>query len=465
MRKRPLIVIVAFVALAGIAYAANGPTPSVGLYWLDNTDPTVGVGMAAPTNQLLIRTDAPSIYYKSGAANTAWTQVGISPAGGGGTVTSVACGTGLSCAPNPIVAAGSVAVNLTPTTCSAGQAATAIAANGTATCSAFDSGTGTVNRVTKWSSTSGGLTDTQFPIDDTSTTALALGDSQSADVLTMSGRAILNSTFAANHTFDVERTLSASTTTAKAGAEINVTGTVDTTATDIDVYGLRSEVSTTKSAGANGHINYGILANVSGGSNGNVGIRSIVSGANGSTDTRGIQVENTSTVQTAYGVHVLVSGAVTGTNYGIKVGAVNGVNNRAFEASDGDVFLNTQSGKTQINGNTTILGSTLTIGLGGTANTNVIEKHDTTPSLGADCQTGGSQTIVGSDFAMVVTAGATATACTITFQSAFQNAPTCVVTARTGANQATLVYTTSASKLTMSVVTAAAIYDAMCVGH
>lgn len=50
--------------------------PSVGLYWTSNSDPTVSPGVSAPAWQLLLRTDAPSIYYKSGAAATAWTAVG-----------------------------------------------------------------------------------------------------------------------------------------------------------------------------------------------------------------------------------------------------------------------------------------------------------------------------------------------------------------------------------------------------
>jgi hypothetical protein len=53
-----------------------GPYPSVGLYWFDNTDPTVGNGMAAPLGQLLIREDVPSVYYKNGPGNTDWIKIG-----------------------------------------------------------------------------------------------------------------------------------------------------------------------------------------------------------------------------------------------------------------------------------------------------------------------------------------------------------------------------------------------------
>lgn len=73
--------------------AANGPQPSVGLYWIENVDPTLSPGVAAPQWQLLIRTDTPALYYKSGTANTAWTKIGSGAASGGitgsGTATHV----------------------------------------------------------------------------------------------------------------------------------------------------------------------------------------------------------------------------------------------------------------------------------------------------------------------------------------------------------------------------------------
>src|SRR5580698_2402661 len=94
-----------------IVWAANGPVPSVGLYWLQNSDPTSGGGVAAPLNQLLIRTDTPSLYYKSGNANTAWTEIGApGGGGGGGTVTSITCGAGVTCTPTPITSTGSIAI-------------------------------------------------------------------------------------------------------------------------------------------------------------------------------------------------------------------------------------------------------------------------------------------------------------------------------------------------------------------
>lgn len=136
MKKHLVTTLASLAILAGIALATNGPYPSLGLYWFLNSDPTAGGGISAPLNQLLIRTDSPSIWYKSGAANTAWTRVGT-PSGLGGTVTSVACGTGISCTPNPIIATGSVVLNITPTTCGAGQAEITTAAAGTSTCQTF----------------------------------------------------------------------------------------------------------------------------------------------------------------------------------------------------------------------------------------------------------------------------------------------------------------------------------------
>jgi len=147
MSKKSVLVtsLIAIALVATIVEAATvGPYPSVGLYWFDNVDPTTGAGMSAPANQLLVRTDTPSIYYKSGPADTAWTKIGNGAGGGGtGTVTSVACGTGMSCSPSPITTTGTVNVNLTPTTCAAGTAEITTAANGTSTCSTFVNAVGT----------------------------------------------------------------------------------------------------------------------------------------------------------------------------------------------------------------------------------------------------------------------------------------------------------------------------------
>jgi hypothetical protein len=72
-------------AIAALTASANAqPVPAVGLYWLHAGDPTTGAGVCAPLYQLLFRTDNNTLYYKSGAACTAWTPFS---GAGGGTVT------------------------------------------------------------------------------------------------------------------------------------------------------------------------------------------------------------------------------------------------------------------------------------------------------------------------------------------------------------------------------------------
>jgi hypothetical protein len=92
---------------------ASGTHPQVGLIWSSDVDPTIAPGVAAPQWQLLIRTDTDQMYFKSGVAATGWTSIGVGP--GGGTVTSVACGTNMTCTPSPIVAAGTVKTVDNPT--------------------------------------------------------------------------------------------------------------------------------------------------------------------------------------------------------------------------------------------------------------------------------------------------------------------------------------------------------------
>ncbi len=83
--------------------------PSVGLNWFFNVDPTASSGVSAPQWQFGVRTDSPSLYYKSGTANTAWTKIGTGTGGGGGTVTGITCGTNMTCTPsNPITTSGTI---------------------------------------------------------------------------------------------------------------------------------------------------------------------------------------------------------------------------------------------------------------------------------------------------------------------------------------------------------------------
>jgi hypothetical protein len=146
MKRAFIIATLSIAIVGGIVWASlPNPQPSVGLYFTATSDPTAGGGVAAPLGQLLFRQDVPSIYFKTGTANTAWTKAGAGTSSGG-TVTSVACGTGLSCAPSPIVAAGTVSVDLTPTTCASGMAEISTASDGTSACAAFEPGPGAATR-------------------------------------------------------------------------------------------------------------------------------------------------------------------------------------------------------------------------------------------------------------------------------------------------------------------------------
>ncbi len=69
---------------------ASAPYPNLGITWFFNVDPTTGPGVAAPLNVFGIRTDSLAIYYKSGAADTAWSMVG--DGGSGGASSPVATG-------------------------------------------------------------------------------------------------------------------------------------------------------------------------------------------------------------------------------------------------------------------------------------------------------------------------------------------------------------------------------------
>lgn len=110
--KIPMIVALFTIPIVAlVVYAGTGsPTPAVGLYWLLNGDPTTAPGASAPLNQLGIRTDSPSIYYHSGSSPTAWTQLGSPGSGSGGTVTSIACGAGVTCSPSPITSTGTISL-------------------------------------------------------------------------------------------------------------------------------------------------------------------------------------------------------------------------------------------------------------------------------------------------------------------------------------------------------------------
>jgi hypothetical protein len=96
------------VALVETLTVPNGPQPNVGLTWFYTGNPTSGGGIQAPMYQFLIRVDVPSVYWKSGTAATAWTIIGNGASPGTGTVTSITCGSGVTCTPNPITTTGTI---------------------------------------------------------------------------------------------------------------------------------------------------------------------------------------------------------------------------------------------------------------------------------------------------------------------------------------------------------------------
>jgi len=88
--------------------------------------------------------------------------------------------------------------------------------------------------------------------------------------------------------------------------------------------------------------------------------------------------------------------------------------------------------------------------------------HSGTPAL-TSCGTG-SPAIVGTDYAMTVTQGTSATGCTVTFSTAFASAPTCVAVNETAPATSTPAYTVSASAITLvTASTSGEIWQIICV--
>ncbi len=106
--NRKLYTGIMLVICTTLAFAASSVAPNVGLTWLSNTNPTLSPGVNAPLDQFLIRTDSPSIYYKSGPGPTQWTLIGSDGSSSGFVPSSRAINTVA-----PILGGGTLATDLT----------------------------------------------------------------------------------------------------------------------------------------------------------------------------------------------------------------------------------------------------------------------------------------------------------------------------------------------------------------
>jgi hypothetical protein len=249
MRRRRLCGLLAlsaaFVAIVSRPASAQGtPVPAVGLYWLYGGNPTTGGGVCAPQYQLLFRTDNNTLYYKSGAACTAWT---VFAGGGGGAVSSITCLTGVTCTPNPITSIGTIAAD--------GSAPT---------------GMGTANTVTKWL-TADTLGNSSIGDDGTTVSTaevVSLGSLSPLHNTTVNGE--LLGVFASfQNAGQNTPTISATNTTTgetsgKIGIQSSVSGSVDTTTEALTSYGVEATNTATRSAGTNAATNIGIYASAGG---------------------------------------------------------------------------------------------------------------------------------------------------------------------------------------------------------
>jgi|GEM_PF-4728273 len=87
--------------------------------------------------------------------------------------------------------------------------------------------------------------------------------------------------------------------------------------------------------------------------------------------------------------------------------------------------------------------------------------HSGTPVL-TSCGTG-SPTIVGTDYAMTITQGTTATGCVATFSSAFSAVPVCVAVNQTAPGTSTPAYTVTATAITLvTASTTGEIWNVIC---
>jgi len=519
------IALVVAALLIYMAPAAGGVQPSVGLYYTLNSNPQVGAGQAAPLWQLLIRTDTPSIYYKSGSANTAWTQLG--GGGAGGAVTSVACGTGVSCTPNPIVATGTVALNITPTTCAAGSAEISTAANGTSSCAAFVNAAGTGLSLAG-STLSVNLTPTTCAAGSAEISTAANGTSSCGVFVNAvgTGLSLSGSTASLNISPTTCGANQAEITTAADGTSTcgtfipgaNLSGTTSTIAkfTSSTAVGNSSatddgttfaintnKVTVTESSGNTsiaGTLGVTGLTTATGGINSSGGVTTIgqligtVQADTSTGTTTDFSLNATTTTITWNGASSATWNGITGGAAGRRISIIN-ISNGANTLTIGNES-GTTANRTRLAGATNLVLTTQSNGsagvileyssalsrwmeiartnpvygyqleLGGILNLNVGSariQDSATAAAATSCGSGPSPSVTVGESFMTVTTGGGATGCVVTFGTAFSNTPTCTVTSQSGTQAA---YTVSTTAVTLGTGTAAATnYDIVCIDH
>lgn len=158
----------------------------------------------------------------------------------------------------------------------------------------------------------------------------------------------------------------------------------------------------------------------------------------------GVQI-GSNTVPTA-GLDVRSSSGVS-VSYGVTMGS------ETVQTSTNSVYEAKWS-------TSTAAGTTYQIGI---ATSGVFTVGASSSPLPTSCGT--SPTITGTNAAMVVTPGAGAAGCTITFNPRLKNTPSCTVTQRTGSVTNTLSYVPSATAITVTETALSSVLDIHCVGQ
>lgn len=504
--KKKFLNVAALLTIMMLASASADVVPALGLYWRLASDPTAGAGQSAPLNQLLIRTDIPEIYYKSGAANTAWTRLGagggtVGGSGTAGTVPRWATGTTL----------GNSSVTDTGTSCTVkdfrGTAVSeSVTANtndwapvGIATTSIIlVSATGAFNitgltggadgrkiqlinvgifNITLVNESAGSTAANRFKLNDAVNQVIIGGRATAIDFVysgvearwfqidnSRIGRLNVGADAAIGTNANVDGNLVMGNSTSGDNHTINGFTLLTNTTTNQSAFRsvFTPVAGTTTDLAATVGTSNGTL-NTTAGALSNAGVR----GINSTTESAGANVltnygvyGETSAGDQRYGVYGTAAGAVGATSYGVYGTSTGGAGTQysgffdagTFRVNNGnaefavDVFVN---GAAQIGDD-----SNTTHNLYGH-----IAVEGTAPSVGS-C--GAGPAIVGSDSAFKVTTGAGATGCVITFASAYAAAPVCVVSAQDGTARA---YTISTTAVTLTAASAAAIYDVHCIGQ